>query len=96
MPVSLTEYHKFNFCPELVFIQHRHMVCGALPICHDLVLVQRVNNNYYSTPFLCEVLDVDHKMVMMGISLYHNTFSHICVKYQYYPDHDTLCMSIFF
>ena len=26
----------------------------------------------------------------------HHTFSHIGVKHQYYPEHDTLCLSIFF
>ena len=54
------------------------MVCGKLNICHDLVLDKNVNNNAYSTPLLHEALDVDHKMVMLGIGWYHNKF-HIFV-----------------
>ena len=72
------------------------MVCGEFHICHDLVLDQTLSDNAYSTPLLHEALDVNHKMVMLGIGWYHNTFSHICVKHQHYPEHDTLCLSIFF
>ena len=57
---------------------------------------QNVNNNAYSTPLLHDDLDVDHKMVMLGIGLYHNTLSHLCVQHQHYPEHDILCLSIFF
>ena len=96
MPVSLTVYQKSKIFPVLMYIQHRHMVCGELHICHELFLDQNVNDNTYSTPLLHEVLDVDHKMVMLGIGWYHNTFSHICVQHQHYPEHDTLCLSIFF
>ena len=50
-----------------MYMQHRHMVCGELQICHDLDLDQNVNDNYYTTPFLHEALDVNHKMVMSGL-----------------------------
>ena len=96
MPVSLTEYHKSRVCPALMYMQHMHMVCGEKNISHDLILYQTVNDNTYSTPLLHEALDVDHQMVMMGIGLYHNTFSHLCVQYQHYPEYDTLCLSILF
>ena len=79
-----------------MYMQHRHMVCGELHICHDIVLDQNVIDNAYSTPFLREALDVDHKMAMPGIGLYRNTFSNICVQYQHYPNYDTLCLSVFF
>ena len=35
-------------------------------------------------------------MVMLGIGLYRNTFSHIYVQHQHYPIHDTIFLSIFF
>ena len=71
------------------------MVFVKLHICHDLVLYQNVNYNAYSTPLLHEALDVNHKMVVLVIGWYHNTFSHLCVQQQQYPEHDTLCLSIF-
>ena len=43
MPVLLTEYCKSKVCQELMYMQHRHMVCGKLHICHDLDLDQNVN-----------------------------------------------------
>ena len=72
------------------------MVCCELHIYHELVLDQNVNDNYYSPPFLHEALNVEHKMAMLVIGLYHNTFSNICVKHQHYPEHGILCLSIFF
>ena len=33
---------------------------------------------------------------MLGIGLYYNIFSLLCVKYKHYPEHDTLYISIFF
>ena len=96
VPVPWTKYHKSKVCPSLMYMQHRHMVCGELHILHDLVLDKNVSGNAYSTPLLHEVLDVDHKIIMLGIGLYHNTFSHLCVQHQHYPEHDTLCLSIFF
>ena len=96
MHVSLTEYQISKVCPELMYIQHRHVVCGKLHICHDLVLDENVNDNAYPTPLLHEALDVDHKIVILGIGWYHNTFSHLCVQHQYYSEHDTLYLSICF
>ena len=72
------------------------MVCSELHICHDLILDQTVNDNDYLTPLLHEALDVNHKMVMLGIGWYHNNFSHLCVHHQHYPEHDILCLSILF
>ena len=80
----------------LMYMQHRHMVCGELHICHDLDLDQNVNDDYYPTPFLHEALGVNHKMVMLVIGWYNNTFSHIFVQHQHYPEHNTLSLSIFF
>ena len=72
------------------------MVCGELHIFHDLDLDKKVNDNAYPTPFLHETLDMNHKMVMLEIGWYHNTFLYLCVKHQNYTEHDTLCLSIFF
>ena len=72
------------------------MVCGKLHICHEIVLDQHVDGNAYSTPLLHEALYVDHKMVMLVIGLYHSKFLLLCVKHQNYPEHDTLCLFIFF
>ena len=75
MLVSLMLHHKSKVGQALMYMQHRHMECGELHIFHDLFLDQNVNGNAYSTPLLHEALDVDHKMVVLGIGLYHNTFS---------------------
>ena len=96
MPVLFIEYWKSKVGLALMYMQHRHMVCGELHIFRDLDLDKNINDNAYPTPLIHEALDVNHKMVMMGIGLYCNTFSHICVQYQHYPEHDTLCMSILF
>ena len=71
------------------------MECSELHIFHDLVLDKNVNDNACSTPLLHEVLDVNHNMLMLGIGLYRNKFSHICVKHHYYPKHDILCLYFF-
>ena len=39
---------------------------------------------------------MDHKIVILGIVFYHNTFSHICGQHQHYPEYDTFCLSIFY
>ena len=96
VPFYLIVYQKSKVCPALMYIQHRHMVCGELHICHELVLYLKLNDNAYPTPLIHEALDVNHKMVILGIGCYHNTLSHICVQHQHYSEHDTLCMSIFF
>ena len=80
----------------LMYMQHRHMLCSELHICHDLDLDQNVNDHAYPTPFLHEALDVDQKIVMLVIGWYRNTFSHLYVQHKHYPEHDTLCISIFF
>ena len=78
VPVLLTEYRKSKVCQSLMYMQHRHMVCGEFHICHDLDLDQTVNFSAYPTPLLHEALDLNHKMVMLGTGWYHNTFSHMC------------------
>ena len=72
------------------------MEYGESHICHELVLYQNVNDNAYSTPLLHEALEVDHKMLILGIGLYHNKIYHLCAKHQHYPEQDTLCMFILF
>ena len=72
--VSLMVYQKSRVCQALLYMQHRHMVCSEFHIWHDLVLDQNANHNAYSTTLIHEDLDVDHKMVIIGTSLFHNTF----------------------
>ena len=95
VPVLFTEHRKSIFGQALIYMQHRHMVCGEFHICNCLDLYQNIYDNAYPTPLLHEALDVNHKMVMLGIGWYHNTFSHIFVQHQHYPEHDTLCLYIF-
>ena len=68
VPVLLTEYWKSKVCQALMYMQHRHMVCVEFHISHDIDLDQNVNNNSFPTPVLHEALDMNHKMVMLGIS----------------------------
>ena len=39
---------------------------------------------------------MDQKMVILGIALCYNKFSHLCVKHHRYPGRDTLYLSICF
>ena len=77
-------------------MQHKHMLYGKFHIYHYLVLDQNENDNAYSTPLRHEVCNVDQKMVIMGIDLCYNTFSHVGVQHHNYPEHDTVCFYIFF
>ena len=70
-------------------MKHKHMVYEELHIYHYLVLDQNANYNTYSTPWRHEVFNVDPKMLILGISLCYNTFPHIFVKHQHYPEYDT-------
>ena len=72
--VFLMVYHKSTFGKTLMYMQHRHMECVEYHICHEQVLDKNVNGNTYSAPLLHAALDVDHKVVIMVIGLYHNTF----------------------
>ena len=72
------------------------MVYGELHILPFLVFDKNANDNAYSTPLRHEVWNVDHKMTIMGIDLCYNTFLHLGVQHQHYPEHDTVCLSIFF
>ena len=85
MPGLLTEHRKSMVDRALMYMQHRKMVCVELHIFYDLDLDQTVNDNDYPTPLLHEALDVNHRMVMLVIGWYHNTFSYICVQHQHYP-----------
>ena len=96
MLVSLKVYQKSKVGQALMYMQHGHMACGEFHICHDLVLDQNVDANYYSTLLLDEALDLDHKMLILGIVLYHDAFSHLCVKHNNYPEHDILYLCILF
>ena len=94
--VYLMVYHISKVCPALMYMQHMHMVYGELQIYHYLVLDQNLNDNAYSTPLRHEVWNMDHKKVMLGIYLCYNSFSHLGVQHQHYPEHDTVCLSILF
>ena len=89
-------YRKSTVGQSLIYMQHMHMECGKPHIWHDLVLDQNVSDNSYSNPLHHEALDVYHKIVIIGIGSYYNTFSHLCVQHQYYPEHSILCLSILF
>ena len=91
--VFLKVYQKYKICPALLYMQHMHMECNESHICHDIFLDQNVNDNAYSTPLIHENLDVDHKMLILGIGLYHNKCLHLL---HHYPDYDTICLSFFF
>ena len=41
--VYLMVYHKTKVYQALMYMQHKHIVCGDLHINHDLVLDQKVN-----------------------------------------------------
>ena len=79
-----------------MYMQHKHMVYVELHIYHYLVLDQTVNDNSYSTPLRHEVCNVYHKMAIMVIDLCYNIFSYLGVQHQNYPEHDTVCLYIFF
>ena len=68
MPVFLTEHWKSMVGQALMYMQQMHMVCEKLHICHDLDVDQNVYDNAYPTPLLHEALDVNHKMLMLGMS----------------------------
>ena len=80
----------------LMYMQHKNMVYIILHIYPRLVLDQNANYHAYSTPLCHEVWNVDHKIIILGIKLCYNTYSHIGVQQQHYPEYDTVCMSIFF
>ena len=94
--VSLELYQKSNVGQVSMYVQHKRKLCSKFHIFYDLVLVQNVNYNAYSNPWIHEALDVDHKMSMLGIGFYHNTFSHICVQHQHYPVYETSPISMRF
>ena len=94
--VYMMVYQISKVCLALIYMQHTHMVNGELHRHHYLVLYQNKNDNDYSTPFHHEVWNMDHKKVMLGIALCYNKLSHIFVKHHHYPEHDTVCLSIFF
>ena len=96
MPVLFTEHRKSMVGQALMYTKHSHMVCGKSNICHDLDLDQNVYYNAYPTPLLHEYLDMDHKMVMLEIGWYHNTFSNLCIQHHHYTEHNTIGLSIFF
>ena len=92
----LVVYQISKVCLALMYTQHTHRVYGKFHIHYYLILDQSANDNSYSTPLRNEVWNVDHKIVIMGIYLCYNTFSHLVVKHQYYTEHDTFYLSILF
>ena len=67
MPVLLTEDWKSMVGQALTYMQHMHIVCGELPIYHDLDLDQKLYDTDYPNPLLHEALDEKHRMVMLLI-----------------------------
>ena len=79
-----------------MYMQHKHMLYEELYIYHYLVLYQNVIDNAYSTPLRHEFWNVDYNIVMLGINLCSNTFSHLVVQHQNCPVHDNVCLYILF
>ena len=94
--VYLIVYQIPKVCLELMYMQHNHMVYDKLHILPLLVLDQNENDNAYSTPLHHEVWNVEQKIIIPEIDLCYNKSSHLCVQRQNYPEHDTLCLSIYF
>ena len=92
----LMVYQISKVCLSLMYMQHNHMLYGEFFRHHCQVLDQNANYNAYSNPLRHEVWNLDHNMGIVGIYLCYNTFSHLCVQQQHYPEHDTVCLSIFF
>ena len=94
--VYLMVYQISKVCLALMYIQQKHMVYGEFHRHYYLVLDQISSDNAYSTPLRHMVWNVDHKMVIQGITLCYNILSHLGVQQQHYHEHDTVCLSIFF
>ena len=60
-----------------MYKQHTHMVYGELHILPYIVLDKNANDNAYSTLLGHEVWNVDQKIIIKGIGLCYNTFSHL-------------------
>ena len=54
-----------SYIYQLMYMHHRHIVCGESHICHDLDLDQNLYDNAYPTPLLHEALDVNYRMIML-------------------------------
>ena len=94
--VHLMVYHISKVCLALIYMQHKHMVYGKLHIYPYLVLDQNANDNAYSTLLHREFWNVYQKNVILVVNLCYNKFSHLGVQHQHYPEHYTVCLSIFF
>ena len=94
--VNLMVYQISKACLSCMYMKHKHRIYAELCINHYLLLDQNESYNAYSYLLRHEVWNVEHKMVMMEIELFYNKFSHIGVQHHDYPEHDTVCMSIFF
>ena len=94
--VHLMLYQISKVCLALMYIQQKHMVYGEFHRHYYLVLDQISSDNAYSALLLHEVWNVDHKMVIQGITLCYNILSHLGVQQQHYHEHDTVCLSILF
>ena len=89
-------YHIYRVCLALMYMQHKHMIYGEFHIYHYLFLEQNTKDNAFSTPLWYEVWNVEQKIVMLGINFCYNKFSHLVVQHQYYTEHDTVGLYIFF
>ena len=93
--VHLIVNYISKVCLSFIYMQHKHMVYAEFNIHHYLALDINENNNAYSAPMRHEVWNVDHTMIMLGIYLSCNKFSHLDVQHHHYSEHDTICLSIF-
>ena len=94
--VFLVVYLISKVCLALMWIQHKLMVHCGLNILPFLLLYQNADDIAYSIPLHHEVWNVDQKMIILGIDLCYNTFSHLWVQHQHYTEHDNVCLSILF
>ena len=94
--VYLMLYQISRVYISLISMQHRHMVYLKVHRRHYLVLDQSARDSNYLSLLCYEAWNLDHKMVILGISLCYNLFSNICVKDNHYLEHGTVCLSIFF
>ena len=96
LPIYFMVYQISKVCIAFMYMQNRHRIYDKLHIHHELVLDQSASDNAYSSPLRHGVWNVEQKMIMLGIGLCYNNFSHICVQHQNYLEHDTVCLSILF
>ena len=92
IPELANRYNLRQVGRVLVFLKVYHNPSLVKHWCtYNIVTWNAASCTYVMTQF-----GIKTQMVMLRIGFYHNKFSHICVKHQHYPEHDILCMSVFF